>query len=103
MPSPRPELLPKLHIIRLVSEELKNSYFFSALRTLGLDDTFYQSDLSSVIMASIGFGDDSTKAVDIYFALLEKYAQHVQPNNEAIVKLGTTFYQELMKELETLK
>jgi hypothetical protein len=47
--SPRAKL-----ILRLIYEDLKGHKFFDGLRTLGLDDDFYQPELGSLILEYVG-------------------------------------------------
>ena len=82
----------------LIGEELKSHKFFSTLRTLGLDDAFYQTDLSSFILASVNLNDESNETLDFYFALLEKHSQCITTTKASVIKAATAFHADLMSE-----
>jgi hypothetical protein len=84
-------------IITLIGEELKSHKFFSALRSVGLDDAFYQTDLSSIIITSANMDAESNEALDFYFGLLDKYSQMVDPSKDSLQKASALFYSELLE------
>jgi hypothetical protein len=72
-------------ILQLLKQELKSYRFFNGLREVGLDDSFYHSDFSSLVLT-----------YDFYFALLEKYSAYFQPSEEVVMKLALSVYLKLM-------
>lgn len=90
-------------ILQLLKQELKSYRFFNGLREVGLDDSFYHSDFSSLVLTYIGFDDEENATYDFYFALLEKYSSCFQPNEETIMKLALSVYLELVLELKSRK
>lgn len=87
-------------ILQLLKQELKSYRFFNGLREVGLDDSFYHSDFSSLVLTYIGFDDEENATYDFYFALLEKYSDLFQPNEETVMKLALGVYVELVEELK---
>ena len=88
-------------ILQLLKQELKSYRFFNGLREVGLDDSFYHSDFSSLVLTYIGFNDEENSTYDFYFALLEKYSSCFQPNEETVMKLALNVYLELVLELKS--
>jgi hypothetical protein len=86
-------------ILQLLKQELKSYRFFNGLREVGLDDSFYHSDFSSLVLTYIGFDDEENATYDFYFGLLEKYSALFQPNEEVVMKLALNVYVELVAEL----
>jgi len=86
-------------ILQLLKQEIKSYRFFNGLREVGLDDSFYHSDFSSLVLTYVGFDDEENATYDFYFALLEKYSTLFQPNEEAVMKLALSVYVELVTEL----
>jgi hypothetical protein len=96
--------MPDLHeqptdidlILTLIGEELKSSKFFSTLRTVGLDDTFYQTNLCSLIFSYAGFEEETNELLDTYVSLLEHYSNQLQANDDSLNKLSYQFYVDLL-------
>ncbi len=87
-------------ILILIKEELKSHKFFGVLRTIGLDDAYFQSDLSSVILNHVGLVDDTNETIDFYFDLLERFSANLEVNNESAKAEALNMYRELLKEIE---
>jgi len=87
-------------ILQLLKQELKSYRFFNGLREVGLDDSFYHSDFSSLVLTYIGFDDEENATYDFYFTLLEKYSTHFEPKEESVMKLALSVYLELLAELK---
>lgn len=79
----------------LIMEELKSRKFFNTLRTVGLDDAFYQADLSGPILNAFGLTDESNETMDGYYRIMEKYAEGVTNENGMMVKQAMKAYGEL--------
>ncbi len=88
-------------VLQLLKQELKSYRFFNGLREVGLDDSFYHSDFSSLVLTYIGFDDEENVTYDFYFALLEKYSTYFQSNEETVMKLALRVYLELVAELKS--
>jgi hypothetical protein len=84
----------------LIKEELKSHKFFSGLRNLGLDDSYYHTDLSPIILANLGLNDETNETIDFYFALLDKYSQYIEPDRDrdSIMKEALNMYIDLIAE-----
>lgn len=85
-------------ILVLLREELKSHKFFGVLRTIGLDDAYFQTDLSDTILKFVGLNDETNHTLDLYFNLLEKHSQNIEANNESVMKEAHEFYNELIDE-----
>lgn len=85
-------------ILVLLREELKSHRFFGVLRTIGLDDAYFQTDLSDTILKFVGLNDETNHTLDLYFNLLEKHSQIIEANNESVMKEAQEFYSELIEE-----
>ena len=77
-------------IIQLVREELKSRKFFEALRDLGLDDAFYQTDLIDIIMASLGLS--SERHYTFCADLLRKHSARVLQNHDELLEEAQRVY-----------
>jgi hypothetical protein len=87
-------------ILLLIKEELKSHKFFAVLRTIGLDDAYFQSDLSTVILNHVGLVDDSNETIDFYFDLLERFSASLDLNTESAKREALNMYKELLMEVE---
>lgn len=83
-------------IMLLLGEELKSYKFFSTLRSIGLDDAFYQSDLGSFILAKVGLNEDSNEVLDRYYQLLAQHSEHLQTSEASVRECAFTCYQALI-------
>lgn len=72
-------------IIQLVREELKSRHFFEALRDLGLDDAFYQTDLLDLIMASLDLSPERQEQYTFCADLLRKHSARVTQNHDELL------------------
>jgi hypothetical protein len=84
--------------LHLIKEELKSRKFFNVLRTVGLDDAFYQADLYSPILEHFELNDDSNETLDFYYALFEKYSVTVEANENSLTRAALDVYAELVEE-----
>lgn len=85
-------------ILLLIKEELKSHKFFGVLRSVGLDDAYFQSDLSAVILTYVGLADESNETMDFYFDLLDTYSQKIEADNVSVMKQALNFYIDLVEE-----
>ena len=83
-------------ILLLIGEELKSHKFFSALRKLGLDDAFYQTDLSTYILNHTGFDAEQDAVVDRYFHLLSHYSEQLEATRASVRDCAFGFYVNLV-------
>jgi hypothetical protein len=87
-------------VLILIKEELKSHKFFAVLRTIGLDDAYFQSDLSTVILNHVGLVDDSNETIDFYFDLLERFSASLDLSTESAKREALNMYKELLREAE---
>jgi len=92
--------VPVQAIIFLLKEDIKSEKFFSSLRALGLTDSIYQSDLSSLILTSIGLESDDDETINLYIALLKKYSAASESSNSSFTEQAFHLYTELMMAKE---
>lgn len=82
-------------ILLLLGEELKSCKFFSTLRQLGLDDTFYQTDLSTCILNNMGLDAEQHEVLNRYFDLLSHHSQQLEATPESVQECAFRFYMDL--------
>jgi hypothetical protein len=82
----------------LIKEELKTRKFFSGLSQIDCDGSFYQSDLSQLVLTTAGFGERPDDLYDFYFRLMERHSEKLEPNHEKVIKASFEVYLELMME-----
>lgn len=84
-------------ILLLIGEELKSYKFFTTLRQLGLDDAFYQTDLSTYILIHTGFDAEQDDVVDRYFHLLSHYSERLDATPASVRNCAFGFYVDLVR------
>lgn len=82
----------------LICADLKSTRFFSGLRNVGLDDCFYRTDFSSLVLSSSGFDNMTDELFDFYFKLIEERCERIEPNNNSVMSEALNVYAELMGE-----
>lgn len=81
-----------LHLIR---EELKIRKFFNTLRQIGLEDCYYQPDLGTLILKSLGIDDGKDETFYHYSDLMDRCSRQIQPNYESIKEQALIVYKDL--------
>lgn len=61
----------------LIKEELKTRKFFNGLSQIDLDGSFYQADLSQLVLTTIGFDERPDDLYDFYFRLMERHSERL--------------------------
>lgn len=84
--------------IYLIREELKSRKLFHALHKVGLDDCYFQPNLDSLILRSIGLYDGTDETFSIYDKIVEKRSRKIEADYDSIMKQAFKVYQELMNE-----
>ncbi len=84
-------------ILLLIKTELKSRHFFNVLRTIGLDDAFYQPDLGDFILPYFNLDTETNEVLDFYYHLFEKYSKRVEENHKVLEKLARQVFAELEK------
>ena len=75
-------------VTALIREDLKSQKVFNHLRALGLEDTFYQCDLSEIVLKEIGLTAESGKNQYHYFRLVKELASRVTANQQHLNELA---------------
>lgn len=91
-------LVDKELCIYLIGEELKSWKFFNTLRELGLDDSFYQTDLSELILNCIELDYQSQDVLDFYQDVMEKHSHEMKADLEDVKRRALLVYEELVGE-----
>ena len=86
--------------LHLIKEELKSRKFFNVLRSVGLDDAFYQADSCSIILEQFGLNDDANVTLDFYYALFEKHCIMIEENDNSLTSAALDVYAGLLAEKE---
>jgi hypothetical protein len=87
----------------LICADLKSTKFFSGLRKVGLDDCFYRTDFSSMVLGASGFDEVPDDLLDFYFRLIEKHCELIEPNNKSVMGEALIVYEELMGEKKRME
>lgn len=82
----------------LIKEELKTRRLFQALHKVGLDDCYFQSNLDSLILRSIGLYDGTDETFSLYERIIEKRSKKIEADYDSIMKQALKVYHELMNE-----
>ncbi len=82
-------------VVHLIQEELKSRKFFNTLRSVGLDDAFYQTDLSALILAHFELDAEANAVLDFYYEVFEKHSAHVEANRNSLEQIAEAVYHEL--------
>ncbi|MCZ8217061.1 MAG: hypothetical protein O9262_12515 [Cyclobacteriaceae bacterium] len=83
-------------LLYLIAQDLKSRKFFDGLRDLGLDDDYYQADLSELVLIYMGLSTLSDEPGDLYYSLLGKYTENLPADKEALQKASHAVYQSLL-------
>jgi len=85
-------------LLLLIKEELKSAKLFNGLAKLGLEDCYYQPNLSNIILTQAGFDDCPDELMNFYVALVDKYSERIENDDEVILQQAMELYSELMNE-----
>lgn len=84
-------------ILYLISEELKSRKFFRTLQELGLDNSYFQPHLDSLILRSLDINEDSDETFDAYYEIIERRSRKIKADNHSIMKQALKTYHELLE------
>jgi len=82
----------------LITEELKIRKLFNTLREIGIEDCYYEPDLSFLILKSVGLNDGKDETFYHFSDLMDKRSEKIKPEHDSIMKQALKVYQELMNE-----
>ena len=85
-------------LLSLIREELKSIKLFNGLAKLGLQDCYYQPNLSNIILAQAGFEDCPDDLMNFYTELVERHSERIEDDHDSITKAALDMYMELMTE-----
>lgn len=80
----------------LIKEELKSRKFFNTLRSLGLDNSYYQPHLDELILSYVGLNDELDETFDFYYSVMEKYSASINKDEKSMMGEAVEVYIELM-------
>jgi len=84
--------------LALIREELKIRKFFNTLREVGIEDCYYQPDLGTLILKSLGLDDGTDETFYRYSDLMDKHCRKITPDHTSIMKEAGRVYRELVKK-----
>jgi hypothetical protein len=84
----------------LIAEELKARKLLNTLKSIGCDDCFCITDLCDLVLAYVGFDDRPNDLYDFYFALLDRYCEKVNHENDKPVREALKIFTALLVEKE---
>lgn len=82
-------------ILTLIKEELKCRKFFRALQDVGLDDSYFQPHLDTLILQSLHMDDDTDETFDAYCEIMERRSKKIDADNDSTMKQALKAYHEL--------
>jgi hypothetical protein len=85
-------------VLYLIKEELKTRKFFNGLSQIDCDGSFYQPDLSQLVLTIIGFDERPDDLYDFYFRLVERHIEKIGPDHEKVIQESFEIYLELVME-----
>jgi hypothetical protein len=85
-------------ILYLIKEELKSAKFFNGLARLGFGDSYYESDLGTLVLAYCGFDTTPDELYEFYVDLIDRYSDKIEEDNETVMKYAFKVYIEIMIE-----
>ena len=91
-------LLDEKDILHLIREELKIRKFFNTLREVGIEDCYYQPDLGTLILKSLGLDDGKDETFYRYSDLMDLHSKKVQADLESIQTQALKVYRKLLKK-----
>ncbi|MBT1706334.1 hypothetical protein [Chryseosolibacter indicus] len=84
-------------ILYLISEELKSRRFFSTLQELGLDNSYFQPHLDSLILRSLDMDEDSDETFDAYYKIIERRSRKIKADSTSVTRQALKAYHELLE------
>ena len=88
---------PKDLSLYLIREELKIRKFFNTLREIGIEDCYYQPDLGTLILKSLGIDDGKDETFYHYSDLMDQHAKKITADARSIKKQAMKVYKALVK------
>lgn len=82
----------------LIAEELKSRKFFTTLREVGLDYTFFQPHLDDAILDCLGLDICSDEVFDLYYRVIEKRSGRIKDDRDSVMKQALKVYLELQNQ-----
>lgn len=77
--------------------------FFNGLAKVGLDDCFYRSDFSTLVLYSLDFCNPPDEIFQFYFNLIEEHSERIEADNDSVMTEALHVYTELMIEKKKLQ
>lgn len=88
-------------ILHLIREELKIRKFFNILREVGLEECFYEPDLSFLILTSLGLNDGKDETYYHFSDLMDACSKKIKADQESLAKQAKKAYQMLVGRKES--
>lgn len=81
----------------LIRHELQNRMLHKHLQVIGLDGCYLENFLDHLILASLKMWDATDKTNKIFYDLIEKWSEDVNPDDDVITKRALKIYYALVK------
>ncbi len=91
------QTLSQAQLIFLIGEELKCTYLFNTLATIGFDYSYYRPDLTTLVLDALGLPGTSNDALDCYYHTLQKYSRPLKPNARSVARQARLAYRHLVR------
>jgi len=83
--------------VLLIRHELQNRMFYKHLQRIGLDGCYFENFLDHLIMASLRMWDATDETNKIFFDLIEKWSDDINPDDDEITKRALKICHALIK------
>lgn len=82
-------------VLALLKEELKSQKFFSILNQAGIEDCYYQPNLSKLILSLLDMDDGKDETLEFYWEIISKAIEKVHANDESMRNHSIRVYNQL--------
>ena len=82
-------------VLALIKEELKSQKFFSILNQAGIEDCYYQPNLSKLILSLLDMDDGKDETLEFYWEIISKAIEKVGANDESVTRQVLNIYASL--------
>jgi len=94
--------IPTDVLLFIIREELRNRSFFNTLLQVGIEDSWYRSDFSPLIMRFTGLEINFENDFKYYDAIMDKYSEAIEPGDRSLEEAAVAALQELNRQSPSL-
>jgi hypothetical protein len=84
-------------LLFIIREELRNRKFFNTLLHVGIEDSWYRSDFSPLIMHGAGLEINFEEDFKHYDLVMDKYSEVIEPGNKSLEEVAEVVLRELTR------